>query len=86
MIIYSIATNVILVTIYTFNIFTYVFALTGGGPLNKTEVIGLTMYNTAFVGGRLGSGASIAIIMIAINVVLAVMYMKLFNRADKDVI
>lgn len=86
MIIYSIATNVILITIYTFNIFTYIFALTGGGPLNKTEVIGLTMYNTAFVGGRLGSGSAIAIIMVAFNLVLAFIYMKIFKKADQEAI
>ena len=86
MIIYSIATNVILITIYTFNIFTFVFALTGGGPINKTEVIGMNMYNVAFVGGRLGSGAAIAMIMILFNLILAFMYMKLFKKADKNVI
>ncbi|MCL2034233.1 MAG: sugar ABC transporter permease [Oscillospiraceae bacterium] len=84
MIVYSIATNLILITIYTFNIFTYVFALTGGGPLNRTEVIGLTMYNTAFVSGRMGAGAAIAIVMIAFNLILAAIYMKMLKKADND--
>lgn len=83
---YAVATNIILITIYTFNIFTYVFALTNGGPLNYTEIIGLSMYKAAFTSGRLGYGASISVIMLIFNLVLALIYMYLFKRKDKEAI
>jgi len=83
---YSVATNIILITIYTFNIFTYVFALTNGGPLNYTEIIGLTMYKAAFTSGRLGYGAAVAVIMLIFNLLFALIYMYLFRRKDKEAI
>jgi len=79
---YSISTTLILITVYTFNVFTVVFALTGGGPLNKTEVIGVTMYNAAFRSGRLGYAASIAMVMIVFNLVLALLYIRSFRNQN----
>ena len=86
MISYSIATNLILITVYTFNVFAYVFALTGGGPLNFTEVMGMTMYNVAFVGGRMGAGAAIGVLMLLFNFILAAVYMLAFRRANREAI
>ena len=84
MIVYSVATNIILITIYTFNVFAYVFALTNGGPLFYTEVLGLTMYKAAFVSGRLGYGASIAVMMILVNLVMALIYFRVFRATNSD--
>ena len=52
-----IVANIILITVYTFNIFDLVYAMTGGGPINATELIGIFMYRAAFISGRLGYGA-----------------------------
>ncbi len=64
----------VLITIYTFNIFSLVYAMTGGGPVNATEIIGLFMYRTAFTSGRLGYGASIAVLMFLLNLLITVIY------------
>lgn len=83
---YSVLTNMIFITISTFNIFAYVFALTGGGPIRYTEVIGLTMYNTAFMKGAMGQGAAISCIMLLFNAVMALIYIFVFKTNDPDTI
>jgi multiple sugar transport system permease protein len=72
--------NIILITIYTFNIFGLVYAFTGGGPLNYTEIIGLFMYRQGFELGRIGYGASISVIMFSLNLAITIVYIKLISR------
>lgn len=84
MIRYTVMTNMIFITISTFNIFAYVFALTNGGPIRYSEVIGLTMYNTAFMKGLMGQGAAISTIMLGFNAIMAVVYIILFKTNDPD--
>ncbi|MEG1263540.1 MAG: sugar ABC transporter permease [Clostridia bacterium] len=86
MIRYTILTNMIFISISTFNIFAYVFALTNGGPVKYSEVIGLTMYSTAFAKGAMGSGAAIAVVMLLFNALMALIYIGLFRRGDRNTI
>lgn len=86
MIRYTVLTNMIFITISTFNIFAYVFALTNGGPIKYTEVIGLSMYNMAFTKGAMGSGAAIAGIMLIFNIIMALIYIGVFRHGDRDAI
>jgi raffinose/stachyose/melibiose transport system permease protein len=46
------------------------YLLTAGGPANRTELIGILMHNSAFVGSRYGYASAISVVMVAI--VLAV--------------
>ena len=86
MIRYTVLTNMIFISIATFNIFAYVFALTNGGPVKYTEVIGLTMYSTAFTKGAMGAGASISVVMLLFNALMAIIYIALFRHGDKETI
>lgn len=86
MIRYTVLTNMIFISIATFNIFAYVFALTNGGPVKYTEVIGLTMYSTAFTKGAMGGGAAISVLMLLFNALMAIVYIALFRHGDKDTI
>jgi len=72
--------NIVLITIYTFNIFGLVYAFTGGGPLNYTEIIGLFMYRQGFELGRIGYGASVAVVMFLLNVIIALVYIRIITR------
>ncbi|MGI6690206.1 MAG: carbohydrate ABC transporter permease [Christensenellales bacterium] len=81
---YTIMTNMIFITISTFNIFAYVFALTAGGPIRYSEVIGLTMYNTAFMKGAMGQGAAISTLMLGFNAFMALLYVVLFKSQAPD--
>jgi multiple sugar transport system permease protein len=71
---------VIIQTIGFFNMVELPMVLTGGGPLNRTEVIGLKVYQEAFVLYNLGSASAIAVIMLLINVVISLVYIRILRN------
>lgn len=75
--------NLILISMYTINVFDLIYAMTGGGPLYRSEVISLFMYHQAFEYGHMGFGAAIAIIILFINLVLTSFYM-VANRGETE--
>jgi multiple sugar transport system permease protein len=66
--------NMVLITIYTFNTFDMIMALTGGGPGRSTEVISLNIYNTVFGHLELGRGSVLAVILFFINLSITLFY------------
>lgn len=70
--------NLVLITIYTVNTFDMVLSLTGGGPGRATEVLALFMYNQGFQQFNLGRAAVVAVVMLAVNVVMTLVYMRYF--------
>lgn len=66
----------------SFNQFSVIFSLTGGGPGRASEVLALHMYRSAFNNYNWGYGSALAIILFVINVVLSVAYTKGFERKD----
>jgi len=68
---------IVLHVIYTFNDFTIVYLSTGGGPLNRTEVLATHVYKQAFLQGALGYGAAIGVVMLILMVVFTVVYIRL---------
>ena len=78
-----ILTNLLLISLWTFNDFTP-FLLTNGGPEDKTEVMPVFIYKLALSHGELGFGAAISVLMLLINLVIAVVYMALLRRRKED--
>ncbi|GAA2398716.1 sugar ABC transporter permease [Nonomuraea africana] len=74
-----ILTNLLLISLWTFNDFTP-FLLTAGGPDHKSEVLAVHVYNVALRGGELGFGAAVSTIILLINLVVAVFYLRLLRR------
>lgn len=70
--------NIVLITIYTLNTFDMILALTGGGPGRSTEVLALFMYFEGFSRYQLGGAATVAVLMLLINIVMTVVYLKFF--------
>ncbi|ACQ80798.1 binding-protein-dependent transport systems inner membrane component [Beutenbergia cavernae DSM 12333] len=70
-----ILTNTLLITLWTFNTFTP-YLVTAGGPNGESEIIAVYIYNTAIPGGQLGVGAAISLIMLLINLVVALGYLR----------
>lgn len=70
-----ILTNTLLITLWTFNTFTP-YLLTAGGPNGESEILPIYIYRTAIPGGQLGTGAAISLIMLLINLVIALGYMR----------
>lgn len=69
--------NLVIISIETFNTFDMVLALTGGGPGRSTEVIALSIYNQIFQQFNLGQGAATAVLLLVINAVMTVVYLRL---------
>ncbi len=74
-----IITDLILITLWTFNTFTP-FLLTGGGPAFQTELVSIFTYRTAFKFFRFGQGSAVGMIMMLINLVFAIFYLFLLRR------
>lgn len=72
--------NLVTETGDSFQVFDRIYALTGGGPLHQTELLGISMYRTAFVDGDLGLGAAIAVVSLLIGALFAIAYLFLFKQ------
>ncbi|BCJ30383.1 sugar ABC transporter permease [Actinocatenispora sera] len=74
-----ILTNTLLITLWTFNDFTP-YMLTGGGPEHRSETLPVYVYRMSIEGGQLGFGSAISLIMLVINLVIALFYLRLLRR------
>lgn len=68
--------NLVLITIYTFNTFDMILALTGGGPARATEVLTLSAYTQMFKYFSMGTGSAISVILLITNLCMAYLYYK----------
>ena len=71
-----ILTDLLLITLWTFNTFTP-FLLTGGGPVFRTDLISIYTYRTGLQFFEFGKGSAIAVIVMIINLLLAGVYLLL---------
>ena len=74
-----IVTDLILITLWTFNTFGP-FLLTGGGPAFRTEVVSILTYRMAFRFFDFGGGSAIGLIMMLINLAFALIYLSLGRK------
>lgn len=72
-------TVMLLVTLWTFNVFTP-FLLTAGGPNQETEILPVFIYRLALQTGELGRGAAFSLIMILINLAIALVYLRVLRE------
>lgn len=75
----QILTDMLLITLWTFNDFGP-FLLTGGGPSFQTEVLPIYTYRVAFRAFDLGYGAALSTLLLIINLALALVYLRLLRR------
>jgi ABC-type sugar transport system permease subunit len=74
--------NLILITMWTINIFELMLVMTNGGPLNATTTTSLFMYKQAFQQGKLSLGASVGFILLAINLTITFIYLRLMKEEE----
>jgi multiple sugar transport system permease protein len=67
----------VLITISSVNTFDLVIALTEGGPARATEVIAMSVYQQVFKFMNLGRGAAVAVLLLAINLLMTLIYLRL---------
>jgi multiple sugar transport system permease protein len=68
--------------VFTFTDMNVVYLLTRGGPYNSTHVLASLAYQEGVLGGDVGRGASIAIFLLPLLVVLAVVMLRVSRRAE----
>ncbi|HLR40780.1 MAG TPA: sugar ABC transporter permease [Virgibacillus sp.] len=78
----AVVTNMVLVTLQTLGVFTLIYALTGGGPGEKSTTLPLFMYDEAFVNYQLGYGTAISLVLLIMGIVLSLFYIKFSNMDD----
>jgi multiple sugar transport system permease protein len=77
-----ITVNLLLNIINTFNTFDMVMSLTGGGPGRSTEVLVLGIYNRIFSLYELGRGSAMAVILLFINIIMSLFYIRFMAREE----
>ena len=75
----TIATDLLLVTLYTLSDFTLVMVLTGGGPGYDTQLLTIYMYQHAFNFYELGYGTAIALLIILAGAILSLLYIRVLK-------
>ena len=81
----SIESVLILGFIYTFKVFDLVFVMTGGGPVNATQMLSTYSYKQSFMMFKYGEGAAIANVLFVILMIAAAVYLKFaYNDGEED--
>ncbi len=79
-----IATDLILITLWTFNTFTP-FLLTGGGPSYRSNIIAIYTYEVGLRFFQFGKASAIAVIVMLINLVLASIYLFISRSRQRQI-
>lgn len=77
-----VAMNLLLVALFTVNVFDIILVMTGGGPLEATEVVALHMYELAFQTGAFGQASALAVVLFAVNLGLTGLYLRLSSGRE----
>jgi raffinose/stachyose/melibiose transport system permease protein len=67
-----------------FAVFDIIFVMTGGGPANATEVLGVNAYENAFQLGRISYGTTLALVVTVLAVPVAMWLNRLQRRASLE--
>ena len=69
--------------INSFKVFDLIWAMTQGGPYRSSETLAVTMYRETFVSFHEGYGASVAVLLTAIVLIVSVFYLRaMFRRVE----
>lgn len=66
----------------TFKVFDLIFVMTGGGPVNATEVLSTFAYKQSFHYYYFGQGAAVANVLMAILLAVALLYLGLIRKEE----
>lgn len=85
MIMHSITICTFLTLAAAFKAFDIVFALTAGGPVKSTEVMGLNIYQTAFMGNmRFGYASAKSIILFLIILIVTLVQLNVLKKREVE--
>lgn len=67
----------------TFKVFDLIFVMTGGGPVNATEVLSTFAYKQSFGYYYFGQGAAVANVLMVILFMVALVYLRLIRKEEE---
>lgn len=67
-------------TIFAIRAFTTIWVLTGGGPGDRTAVIGIDIYRVAFSNFNVGMSAVLSMLMVVISLIIGIGYIRMLTR------
>jgi ABC-type sugar transport system permease subunit len=77
--------TILLTTIWTFNYFVLVFAMTGGGPAGTTDILPNKVYKLAFNQFQFGLSAALAMIMFVIMMFFMIFYVRALRQQGVEI-
>jgi multiple sugar transport system permease protein len=76
------ALNLILITMWTTNLFALPLAMTNGGPVYATTTTSLYMYRHAFEFGNFSIGSAIGVMLFLFNLLAAAIYVRVLGGPE----
>ncbi|MEV5279030.1 sugar ABC transporter permease [Streptomyces sp. NPDC051994] len=75
----SIATNLMLNTLQTLSVFGLIWAMTRGGPGDRSQTLPVFMYDQAFLKSLIGYGTAVALLLLLVGSLFSVVYLRLMK-------
>ncbi len=78
---------VVMITIHvlwTFNNFDFVYLSTGGGPVNRTDVLPVYIYRQSWTSYTIGYAAAMGVVMLILLMIYFVVYIRVFERQERN--
>ncbi|MFF4217921.1 MULTISPECIES: carbohydrate ABC transporter permease [Streptomyces] len=76
----SIATNLMLNTLQTLSVFGLIWAMTRGGPGDRSTTLPVFMYDQAFQKSLIGYGTAVALLLLLVGALFSVVYLRLMRE------
>jgi multiple sugar transport system permease protein len=75
----SIGTNLMLNTLQTLSVFGLIWAMTRGGPGNRSQTLPVFMYDQAFNKSLIGYGTAVALLLLLVGALFSLVYLRLMR-------
>lgn len=75
----SIGMNLMLNTLSTLSVFGLIWAMTRGGPGNRSQTLPVFMYDQAFLKSLIGYGTAVALLLLLVGSLFSVVYLRLLK-------
>jgi ABC-type sugar transport system permease subunit len=79
----TVLSTVILVSLLYLNMVALIYIMTGGGPLSATETLAVQAFKRSFMEFRIGIGATLGTLILALNIVFGTSYIRLLHQRDE---
>ncbi len=76
----SIGTNLMLNTLQTLSVFGLIWAMTRGGPGNRSQTLPVFMYDQAFLKSLIGYGTAVALLLLVVGALFSAVYVRLLRE------